>query len=52
MDLKTTIQRWTLFLAVLQVTVGCSVRFIPVVRKYYIRTVGSGPARIRPRSVP
>ena len=29
MDLKTTIQRWTLFLGVLQVTVGCVVGFIP-----------------------
>ena len=25
MDLKTTIQRWTLFLGVLQVTVGCAI---------------------------
>jgi hypothetical protein len=29
MDLKTTLQRWTLFLGVLQVTVGCAIGFIP-----------------------
>ncbi|HEV2200326.1 MAG TPA: hypothetical protein VGR73_10940 [Bryobacteraceae bacterium] len=39
MDLKTTIQRWTLFLGVLQVTVGCGVGFIPPTAVQWFRGI-------------
>ena len=39
MELKARIRRWTLFLGVLQVTVGCIVGFIPPTAVQWFRGI-------------